>query len=408
MSEEEQQLNRLAAGRPKPRQLTLAEIPENPAQAIGSTPGSLPAFIRPWKRATLKIFLGAAAGVGKTYAMLEEAQQLKTEGLDVVIGYVELHGRQETERLLAGLEVVPRRVVEYREMRQEELDTAAVIARHPQLVLIDELAHTNPPGSPFEKRYQDIEEILKHDIDVYSTVNVQHLESLNDQVYELTGTRVRETFPDRIFDLADEVVLIDLAPDDLRRRIREGKVYRPEKIDLALENFFKTSNLLALRALALRETADAIQTSGSHHQYKALHEEEPPTGQPFVLICVSLKPQDARLIRRGWRFARRLNAPAEVVNISRDDEHLIKDEKALVPLRRLALALNLPFHELKGDPVEQISQLARAKQATLLVLGESTRKTWRERLFGSFTDKLVNALGKIDINIVADIRREEI
>jgi two-component system, OmpR family, sensor histidine kinase KdpD len=237
---------------------------------------------------------------------------------------------------------------------------------------------------------------------------VQHLESLNDQVYELTGTRVRETFPDRIFDLADEVVLIDLAPDDLRRRIREGKVYRPEKIDLALENFFKTSNLLALRALALRETADAIQTSGAHRQYKVLHEEEPPTGQPFVLICVSLKPQDARLIRRGWRFARRLNAPAEVVNISRDDERLVKDEKALVPLRRLAHALNLPFHELKGDPVEQISQLARAKQATLLVLGESTRKTWREKLFGSFTDRLVNALEKIDIYIVADIRREEI
>jgi two-component system sensor histidine kinase KdpD len=224
----------------------------------------------------------------------------------------------------------------------------------------------------------------------------------------LTRTRVRETFPDRIFDLADEVVLIDIAPDDLRRRIREGKVYRPEKIDLALENFFKTSNLLALRALALRETADAIQTSGSHRQYKVLHEEEPPTGQPFVLICVSLKPQDARLIRRGWRFAHRLNAPAEVVYISRDDERLVKDEKALVPLRRLAHALNLPFHERKGDPVEQISQLARAKQATLLVLGENTRKTWHERLFGSFTDRLINALEKIDIYIVADKRREEI
>ena len=211
----------------------------------------------------LKIFLGAAAGVGKTYAMLEEAQGLRVQGKDVAIGYVELHGREETERLLAGMPEVPRKHIEYRGTAFEEMDVAAVIARKPELALVDELAHTNPPGMPHEKRYEDIEEILAHGIDVYSTVNIQHLESLNDRVFELTGMRVRETFPDRIFDLADEVVLIDLPPDDLRERIQQGKVYRPEKVAQALQNFFNVGNLVALRELALREAADAVETSGT-------------------------------------------------------------------------------------------------------------------------------------------------
>jgi two-component system sensor histidine kinase KdpD len=408
MSEEENQLDKLkkAPARPKPRQISLSEL-EMEEAVIPSNSASTPVeadtpYWRPWKAGKLKIFLGAAAGVGKTYTMLEEAQQLKAQGIDVVIGYIELHGRKETERLLEGLPTVPVKEVEYRGTRLTEMDTAAVIARHPQLVLVDELAHTNATGSEHTKRYEDIEEILQNGIDVYSTVNVQHLESLNDRVFELTGTRVRETFPDRILGLADEVVLIDLPPEDLRERIRQGKVYRPEKIEQALQNFFKPSNLMVLRELALRETADAVETSAPHREYKSLYEEAPPTAGAFILICVALKPQDARLIRQGWRFARRLNAPAEVINVSRDDERKLAQDEALAPLKRLARSLDLPFYELKGDPVEQIVAQARAKRATLIVLGESTRSTWQERLFGSFIDKILQKLDGVDIYIVGD------
>ncbi len=419
MNEEEFLLDSLDASRRKPRQLSLSDLESGDLELSDSTPPfppqpatpakaettQAPTYIRPWKTARLKIFLGAAAGVGKTYAMLEEARDLKAQGVEVAIGYVELHGRKETERLLAGLEVIPCKQVEYRGTTLEEMDTEAIIARQPQLVLVDELAHTNAPGSLREKRYEDIEEILKHGIDVYSTVNVQHLESLNDRVNELTGTRVRETFPDRIFELADEVVLIDLPPEDLRERIRQGKVYRPEKVEQALTNFFKPSNLMVLRELALRETADAVQTSAPHRQHKQLYEEEPPTANAFVLICVTLKPQDARVIRQGWRFARRLNASAEVLTVWSSDERKAKEEEIIAPLRRLSRTLGLPFQELSGDPVERIVEQAKTSRATLLVLGESTRNTWKERLFGTFTDKILQRLDGLDVYIVGDPTR---
>ena len=399
MSEEESQLDKLTEPvSAHPHQLSYQELFGNQYQQQSSA-------IYGARKGKLKIFLGAAAGVGKTYTMLEEAQQLHRAGTDVVIGYVEMHGRSETEALLPGLEVLPRNVIEYRGATLEEMDTAAIIERHPQLVLVDELAHTNPPDFPHTKRYEDIEEILAAGIDVYSTVNVQHLESLNDRVYELTGTRVRETFPDRILELADQVVLIDVSPEDLRERLKQGKIYRPEKVEQALQNFFKSSNLLVLRELALRETADALESSGTTREYRSLNEEEPPTAHTFVLICVALKAQDARVIRQGWRFAHRLSAPAEVVNVSRNDERTILQEEAIAPLRRLTHALELPFRELKGDPVEALVQEARAKRATLLVLGESTRTTFQERLFGTFTDKILRRLDGVDIYIVGDPTR---
>ena len=247
-SEDEQVLDgHTQPERPKPRQLQLSDILDRHSNlTLGGNTAKTES-----EKGRLKIFLGAAAGVGKTYAMLEEAQGLRAQGRDVVIGYVELHGRDETERLLTGLEAIPRKEMQYRGTALQEMDTDALIARKPQLALVDELAHTNPPGLHHEKRYEDIEEILEHGIDVYSTVNIQHLESLNDRVYELTGTRVRETFPDRLFDLADEVVVIDLPPNDLRERIRQGKVYRTDKIEQALQNFFNIGNLTALRELAL-------------------------------------------------------------------------------------------------------------------------------------------------------------
>lgn len=304
--------------------------------------------------------------------------------------------------MLAGLEVIPRTLVEYRGTSLEEMDTAAIIARHPQVVLVDELAHTNAPGSERAKRYEDIEVILAEGIDVYSTVNVQHLESLNDRVLELTNTRVRETFPDRILDLAAEVVLIDLPPEDLRERIRQGKVYRPEKIDQALQNFFKPRNLMVLRERALRETADAVETSASYRDHKNLYEEEPLTANAFVLIRVALKPQDARVIRQGWRLARRLNAPAEVVTVWRDDERKAHQQEIIAPLRRLTRSLNLPFTELSGDPVELIVSEARTRRATLIVLGESTRNTWQEFLFGTFINRVLRKLDGVGIYIVGD------
>lgn len=421
MSEEEENLNRQTTSRPKPHQLSLSDIMDSP---VGFEPGDSttdpaeggagdetpeageqrPSFWRPYRsRGNLKIFLGAAAGVGKTFAMLEEARDLKAQGVDVVIGYVELHGRKETEKLLDGFEIVPRRQVEYRGTVQEEMDTAAVLTRQPQLVLVDELAHTNPPGLEHAKRYEDIEEILAAGIDVYSTVNVQHLESLNDRVYELTKTRVRETFPDRILDLADNVVLIDLPPEELRERIRQGKVYRQDKIYQALNNFFKTSNLLVLRELALRETADAVESSASqrHHKDSEVSEDEPLSANSFVLICVTQNPREAGIIRRGWRIARRLNAPVEVVTVWTDDNRTATQEEAIAPLRLLTRSLKMPFIEMNGDPVELLVNEARTRRATLVVIGESTRHTLKERLFGSFTDKVLRRLTGIDVYIVS-------
>lgn len=406
MSEEENLLNNLTGEGHKPRQLFLSDLEQGAEDSTETI--ATPSFIKPWKLGTLKIFLGAAAGVGKTYAMLEEAQQLRAQGIEVVIGYVELHGRKDTERLLDGFEVVPNKKTEYRGTTLEEMDTEAIIARQPQLVLVDELAHTNAPGSTHTKRYEDIEEILKNGIEVYSTVNVQHLESLNDRVFELTGTRVRETFPDHIFNLASEVRVIDLPPEDLRQRIRQGKVYRPEKIEQALDNFFRASNLTVLRELALRETADAVETSAPRREYRDKYEENAPTANAFVLICVSLKEQDARVIRQGWRFAHRLNAPAEVVTVWRNDNRSAQQEELIAPLRRLTRSLSLPFVELNGDPVNLIVERAKSSRATLIVMGESTRNSWTERLFGTFTDKILGKLDGVDVYVVGDPTRRQI
>jgi two-component system, OmpR family, sensor histidine kinase KdpD len=406
MKDEEEQLNKLKETGRKPRQISLSEL-DAPLEEFDA-PAKKKEHSHPSKRGKLKIFLGAAAGVGKTYTMLEEANQLKQDGVDVVVGYVELHGRKNTEKLLDGLEIIERLPVQYRGTILEEMNTEAIIARKPKVALIDELAHTNAPGMKYQKRYEDIEEILEHGIDVYSTVNVQHLESLNDRVFDMTGTRVRETFPDRLFDIANEVVLVDLPAEDLRERIRQGKVYKPEKIEQALQNFFRTGNLIALRELALRETADAVETSGAHREHRNLYDEDPPTANPFVLICVATKPQDSRVVRQGWRFAKRLNAPAEVINVSRDDERTAKEETAIAPIRRLARALNLPFSEVKGDPASLIIQEAKAKKATLLVLGESTRNTWYERFFGTFTDKILDGLDGVDVYIVGDPSRRHL
>lgn len=250
------------------------------------------------KRGKLKIFLGYVAGVGKTYAMLEAAHQRREEGVDVVVGFVETHGRKETEALLAGLEVIPRRVSEYRGISLTEMDLDAVLVRHPKIVLVDELAHTNHPGSRHPKRYQDVEEILMAGIDVYSTVNIQHLESLADIVKQITGVVVSEKIPDRIIDLADEIELIDLPTDELLKRLKDGKVYISDQAMRALEKFFRKGNLTALRELSLRRAAERVDSQMlDYMQTKAIPGPWPATER--ILVCISSHPMGERLIRSG-------------------------------------------------------------------------------------------------------------
>ena len=256
----------------------------------------------------LKIFVGAAPGVGKTYEMLQQARARKNDGYDVVVGVVETHGRKETEALLEGLEVIPRRRVEHRGQWLDEMDIDAVIARRPQIVLVDELAHTNAPGSRHPKRYLDVEELLDRGINVYSTVNIQHIESLNDVVAQITHVRVRETVPDSIFDRADAVELVDLTPDDLIQRLKEGKVYVPGQAQRALEHFFSPTNLTALRELALRRTADRVDEQLlSEMQARAI--QGPWAAGERVLVCISEDPRSAGLVRYTKRLADRLHAP---------------------------------------------------------------------------------------------------
>ena len=256
----------------------------------------------------LRIFVGAAPGVGKTYEMLQQARARLKDGYDVVVGVVETHGRKETEALLDGLEVIPRRRVEYRGQTLEEMDLDAIIARHPQIVLVDELAHTNAEGSRHPKRYLDVEELLSHGIDVYTTVNIQHIESLNDVVAQITHVRVRETVPDAVFDRADAVELVDLTPDDLIQRLKEGKVYVPKQAERALEHFFSPANLTALRELALRRTAERVDEQLlSEMQAHAI--QGPWAAGERIVVCVSEDPRSAGLVRYAKRLADRLHGP---------------------------------------------------------------------------------------------------
>src|SRR5271169_2660612 len=256
----------------------------------------------------LRIFVGAAPGVGKTYEMLQQARARKQDGYDVVIGIVETHGRKETEALLEGLEIVPRRRMEYKGQWLEEMDLDAIIARRPQVVLVDELAHTNVEGSRHPKRYLDVEELMSHGIDVYTTVNIQHIESLNDVVAQITHVRVRETVPDAVFDRADAVELVDLTPADLIQRLKEGKVYVPKQAERALEHFFSPANLTALRELALRRTAERVDEQLlTHMQAHAI--PGPWAAGERILVCVSEDPRAAGLVRCAKRLADRMHAP---------------------------------------------------------------------------------------------------
>ncbi|HEY7018254.1 MAG TPA: sensor histidine kinase KdpD [Gaiellaceae bacterium] len=355
-----------------------------------------------------RILMGMAAGVGKTYRMLQEGRQAKEQGRDVVIGYLEPHDRPETSALADGLEVVPRLRTAHGGLELEEMDVAAVIARSPALALVDELAHTNASGMRHEKRYEDIEDVLAAGIDVISTVNVQHLESLNDAIFELTAVRVRETFPDRIIDEADEVVLVDLSPEELQERLRAGKVYPQARAEVALQNFFTHENLAALRELVLREVAEDVE---ARRQPAALEPLSKQAVAERILALIEPQPKSQRILRRAWRSAQRLGAEIDALWV-RPDHHEPTDEEAtqLAALHRLASILGIHFlEENGGDLVEAVRRVAAERGSTYVFVGTPDERRRVEILRGSLLSRMVRELPGLDIRVIADrAQREEV
>ncbi|MFZ3225076.1 MAG: sensor histidine kinase KdpD [Xanthobacteraceae bacterium] len=353
----------------------------------------------------LRIFVGAAPGVGKTYQMLQQAHARRKDGYDVVVGVVETHGRRETEALLEGLEVVPRRHVEYKGQSLSEMDLDAIIARRPQIVLVDELAHTNVEGSRHPKRYLDVEELMSSGIDVYTTVNIQHIESLNDVVAQITHVRVRETVPDAVFDRADAVELVDLTPDDLIQRLKEGKVYVPKQAERALEHFFSPANLTALRELALRRTAERVDEQLlSEMQAHAI--QGPWAAGERILVCISEDPRSAGLVRYAKRLADRLHGPWVALYVEgRRSLQLSEEERdRIADTLRLAEALGGEAVTLPSSDnriAEDVIGYAQANNVTQIIIGKSARARWFEILHGSVVHDLVRRSGNISVHVIA-------
>jgi two-component system, OmpR family, sensor histidine kinase KdpD len=351
------------------------------------------------RRGKHKIFIGMAPGVGKTYKMLEEAHLLKQEGIDVVIGVLETHGRKETADKAIGLETIPRIVIG--ELRLLEMDTDGVLGRSPQLVLIDELAHTNVPGSEREKRYQDVEIILNAGIDVYSTVNIQHLESLNDLVARITSVVVRERIPDRVLEAANQVVVVDVTPETLEQRLLEGKIYAPEKIQQSLANFFQRRHLIALRELALREVADTVEEEANGlplaGQVCNIHER--------VLVCLSTYPNSVQLLRRGARLSNYMNAPLYAIFVDSSDRFLSKAESLHIETcEKLCQEFGGEFLRVKNSDVPRaIAEVAATRHITQIIIGESQQSRWKHLIKGSFTQRLMRLIHRqhIDLHIIA-------
>ncbi len=351
----------------------------------------------------LKIFFGAAPGVGKTYAMLEAARQKRAEGLDIVVGLVETHGRKETEALLIGLETLPRRNVEYRGAVLKEFDLDNALLRKPAVILVDELAHTNAPGSRHKKRWKDIYELLGAGISVYTTVNVQHLESLNDVVSQITGVNVRETVPDFLLDRADEIELIDLPPDDLLQRLREGKVYLPEQAAAAIENFFRKGNLIALRELALRRTAERVDEQMQVYRQDKGIKDIWPAGER-ILVCVGHNPRSIRLIHAARRLAAGLRAEWIAVHVEAPSRVRTSEQdiKQLADHMRLAESLGAEIVTLSGQRMsEEILTYARGRNVTRIIIGKPTHPRWKDKLFGSPLDEIVRGSGDIDVYVIS-------
>ncbi|MBL8055332.1 MAG: sensor histidine kinase KdpD, partial [Anaerolineales bacterium] len=352
-------------------------------------------------RGRLKIFLGYAAGVGKTYAMLEAARQRQAEGLDVVVAYVETHGRADTEALLAGLELVPRRQVDYRGARLPELDLDAVLARRPQLALVDELAHTNAPGSRHPKRYQDVEELLAAGLNVYTTLNIQHLDSLNDVVAQITGVVVRETVPDRVLDEAGEIELVDLPPGELIQRLKEGKVYVPDQAARAIQKFFRQGNLTALREMALRRAAERVDDQmRAYMQTRAI--PGPWSASERLLVCVGPGRLSERLVRAARRLADELNAEWFAAHVELPAGLEAAEREGVARVLLLAEELGARSVTLPGrDVAEAALAYARQHNVTNIIVGQPLRPRWQEWLFGSVVDRLIRRSGPIDVYVIS-------
>ena len=368
----------------------------------------------PGDRGHLKVFIGMAAGVGKTFRMLQEGQAEAEAGRDAVVGYLEPHGRMETVAQAEGLEMVPRRRVRYRDTEIEEMDLPGVLARAPELCLIDELAHTNAPGVEHEKRYEDVRDVLDAGIDVFSTVNVQHLESLNDQVTQLTGVRVRETIPDAVLSAADETVLVDVTPEALIGRLRAGKVYPPERVQAALSNFFKIENLAALRETALRQVAEGVELERRGREAPAARRRDddsliasvvPQVISERLLALVTPTPRSQRVVRRAWRSAQRLGAELDLLVVRPPGATPSRAEREqLEALRRLASVLGAHLLIEEADEVAETAiRVARGRGTTYLLMGTpKPRNAWRRLSQPALPFQLLKGLPGVDLRIVAD------
>ncbi len=355
----------------------------------------------PGRRGRLTVYLGAAPGVGKTYAMLGEARRRCERGTDVVVGYVETHGRAHTVEMVEGLEVVPRAVLDHRGSTFTEMDTAAVLARRPAVVCVDELAHTNVPGSPHEKRAEDVEQIRAAGIDVITTVNIQHLESLNDEVERITGVRQRETVPDEVVRTADQIQLVDMSPDALRRRMAHGNVYRPEQIDASLTSYFRVGNLTALRELALLWLADRVDDALG--DYRRAHRIEAPwPAKERIVVAVTGGPESETLLRRGARLAQRA-AGSELlaVHVIASDGLANPDERRIARAQQLVASLGGSFHSVVGEDVSAaVVDFASGANATMMVVGVSRHGRLRRLFTGTTGDRIAALAGAIDVHLV--------
>lgn len=358
------------------------------------------------KRGRLKVYIGPAAGVGKTYQMLEEAHALKKRGVDVVLGFIETHGREETAALVVGLEEIPRRQLSYRGVMIEEMDLDAILARRPQVAIVDELPHTNAPGSRNRKRYQDVLELLEAGINVICAMNVQHLESLNDLVKQATGVTVRETVPDSFLKQADQVVNLDLAAEDLLDRLRAGKIYGAEKITWALQHFFKSDNLSILREIALREVAENVERSVATHNTTSEETRKAPASDRVMVCLSSRSPAGTTLLRRGSRMAGRLNTDWYVVFVETPRETpqqmsaeaqrvLLENEQKARELGAQVVRLHAP------DPVPALLDFARMHGVVHLIVGRSYQPWWRQLLGSSVTLRLAKEADGFDVHIIS-------
>jgi two-component system sensor histidine kinase KdpD len=364
------------------------------------------------ERGKLKVYIGSAAGTGKTYRMLHEAHLLRQRGVDVVVGFVETHGRAETEAQIRDLEVIPRRRIEYRGVTLEEMDPAAIVSRRPQVAIVDELAHTNVPGAGRVKRWEDVIALLDEGISVVSAVNVQHLESLNDVIQNTLGVTVRETVPDWVVAIADQVINLDISAEDLRQRLLEGKIYTLDKVPTALESFFTQENLTTLRELALREVASSVDRTREEITARV---EKPRAGRRAadrrtvdrVLVAMSSHPEyTAILLRKASRIAGRLNSDWYCVYVQTPDESAARIDttvqRKLVENIQRAQAMGAEVVKLEaGDVVGALCRFAREKSVTLIIVGQSRRSWWRHVTSGSVVDRLINNADGIDVLVVS-------